>query len=65
MSAIAWNAVRDGNGITVRHQWNAQQGQQGQQDPSRQQNLNPQDQRDQQKLQSQQSPNQMGGKQNQ
>lgn len=24
MSAIAWNAVRDGNGITVRHQWNAQ-----------------------------------------
>lgn len=23
MSAIAWNAVRDGNGITVRHQWNA------------------------------------------
>ncbi|WP_211373095.1 hypothetical protein, partial [Ideonella dechloratans] len=26
MSAIAWNAVRDGNGITVRHQWNAQQG---------------------------------------
>ena len=26
MSAIAWNAVRDGNGITVRHQWNAHQG---------------------------------------
>ncbi|WP_218242489.1 hypothetical protein [Comamonas fluminis] len=24
VSAIAWNAVRDGNGITVRHQWNAQ-----------------------------------------
>lgn len=23
MSAIVWNAVRDGNGITVRHQWNA------------------------------------------
>ncbi len=23
MSAIAWNAVRDGHGITVRHQWNA------------------------------------------
>lgn len=23
MSAITWNAVRDGNGITVRHQWNA------------------------------------------
>ena len=26
MSAIAWNAVRDGNGITVRHQWNAHSG---------------------------------------
>jgi GT2 family glycosyltransferase len=26
VSAIAWNAVRDGNGITVRHQWNAQLG---------------------------------------
>ena len=26
MSAIAWNAVRDGNGITVRHQWNAHLG---------------------------------------
>ncbi len=26
MSAIAWNAVRDGNGITVRHQWNAHTG---------------------------------------
>ena len=24
VSAIAWNAVRDGDGITVRHQWNAQ-----------------------------------------
>jgi hypothetical protein len=23
VSAIVWNAVRDGNGITVRHQWNA------------------------------------------
>lgn len=22
MSAIAWNAVRDGHGVTVRHQWN-------------------------------------------
>lgn len=29
MSAIAWNAVRDGNGITVRHQWNAQIGDAG------------------------------------
>jgi len=26
VSDIAWNAVRDGNGITVRHQWNAQKG---------------------------------------
>jgi len=26
VSAIAWNAVRDGNGITVRHQWNAHRG---------------------------------------
>jgi len=23
VSGIVWNAVRDGNGITVRHQWNA------------------------------------------
>ena len=25
MSALRWNAVRDERGITVRHQWNAQE----------------------------------------